>query len=313
MLKILKWFLWLVAAVGLIVILCGIYLVERDYSGYFSNAKGNLVKSKITPFRTDSVFRHEWLSLESDRGLKVECGLLVPASEEKVSRYPVVILMGGKATGKHAVDYALDIRNVIIVAPDYSYSPRESYTMLEFLRDVPDMRRAALGMVPSVMLVTDYLWRRPDVDTTKLVLLGYSFGAPFVPCIAAYDRRAASAVIVFGGGDLRGLIRHNVRRYRGPFASELVSIFGGVLLYPLEPLRYVDRISPIPLIMINGTKDEQVPERYARELFVKAKQPKKLKWLDARHVNPRNVELTRRIVATLKEELVEMKVLSAEN
>jgi len=65
--------------------------------------------------------------------------------------------------------------------------------------------------------------------------------------------------------------------------------------------------------MINGTEDEQIPERNAIELFAKAGQPKKLIWLEAHHVNPRNVELTRRIVDTLKGELVNMKVLSAEN
>ncbi|MCL4538922.1 MAG: hypothetical protein M1378_04865 [Bacteroidetes bacterium] len=313
MLKIIKWLVWAIAAIGLIVILCGVYLAERDYGSYFAGAKGRLVESKIAPVRADSVFRHEWLSLESDRGLKVECGLLIPAGQTKTDRYPVVILLGGKATGKHAIDYALDIRNVIIVAPDYPYAPRESYSMWEFLRDIPEMRRAALSMVPSVMLVTDYLWQRPDVDTTKLVLLGYSFGAPFVSCVAAYDGRASVVAMVFGGGDLHGLIRHNVRRYKGPVTSELVGILGGILLQPLEPLRYVDRIHPIPLVMINGTEDEQIPGEYTRRLFEKARQPKKLIWLDARHVNPRNVELTKRIVSTLKQELVEMRVLSAEN
>ncbi len=311
--KAFKWFVWMIASTALILVLCGIYLVGRDYSGYFNNEKGKLTRTRITTFRTDSLFKRQWLAVENDRGMTVECGLLTPSHAEESIRYPVVILMGGKATGKHAIDYALDIRNVIIVAPDYSYTPRESYSPFEFLADIPEMRRAALNMVPSVMLVTDYLMQRPDVDTTKLILLGYSFGAPFVPCIAANDRRAAAVAMVFGGGDLRGMIRHNVRRYRGAVEAEIAGDLGKVLLYPLEPLRYADRISPIPLIMINGSKDEQVPQRYAREFFDKAGEPKKLVWLEARHVNPRNVELTKRIVATLKQELTDMNLLTRGN
>jgi dienelactone hydrolase len=311
--KAVKLFLLIVIAAILLLALCGIYIVTRDYGDYFIETKGTLAESKTTPFAVDTLFSRGWLSIRSDAGLNVECGLLVPANERLYQRYPAVILLGGKATGKHAVDYALGIRNVIIVAPDYPYTPRESYTFTQFLSDLPEMRKAALDLVPSVMLLTDYLSRRPDVDTTKIILLGYSFGAPFIPCIAAHDKRAAVAVIVFGGGDIRGMIRHNVRRYEGPFVSELVSILGELLLRPLEPLRYADAISPMPLLMINGSEDEQIPAKYTEDLYARAKEPKRLVWLEARHVNPRNVDLTRLIVATLKHELVQMNVLTGEN
>jgi dipeptidyl aminopeptidase/acylaminoacyl peptidase len=166
-------------------------------------------------------------------------------------------------------------------------------------------------MVPSVMLLTDYLCQRPDVDTTKLVLLGYSFGAPFVPCIIAHDRRAAVAAMVYGGGELRSLITHNVRRYKGAIFSEFVGLAGGVLLRPLEPLRHIDRVAPTPLLMINGAQDEQVPRENVEMLYDKAGEPKKIIWLESKHVHPGNVDLTRLIVKTLKEELTEMKILGS--
>src|SRR5512141_475229 len=102
------------------------------------------------------------------------------------------------------------------------------------------------------MLIIDYLARRPDVDPARIVLVGYSFGAQFVPCLAALDRRPAVAVMVFGGGDLRGMIRVNMRRLAGKARGEAVGLLGSLLLRPLEPLRYADRISPVPLLMLNG-------------------------------------------------------------
>ena len=208
---------------------------------------------------------------------------------------------------------ALDISDMVVVSPDYRYQPRESYTPWQFVRDVPSMREAALLTVPSVMLLVDYLARRQDVDPQRIVLVGYSFGALFVPCIAAEDRRPAAAVMVFGGGNLRGLIRHNVRRFAGEARGELAGLLGAALLAPLEPLRYADRIAPIPLLMINGSGDREIPRAYTEELYRKAKEPKRLVWLDARHVNPRDVELTRRIIAVLKEELAGMGVLPPED
>ena len=293
------------AAVALLVAA----LYTRDESSEFFARKGDLAHVSLEPLSSDSLFDRSWLTLESSTGLTVVNGLLTPSSRSTAGgRYPAVILLGGKATGKYAVDYALGIRNIVLVAPDYPYEPRASYTVTEFLGDVPAIRQAILDMFPSVMLVMDYLHSRSDVDTTKIVLLGYSFGAPFIPAIAASDRRASVAAIVYGGGGMRTLIRHNVRRYRGALESELVGSASALLLRPVEPLRYVQGIAPMPLVMINGTEDEQIPRQNTMALFERAGEPKTLVWIESGHVHPRNVDLTQKIIASLSSELERLDI-----
>ncbi len=297
-------------AVGLAVCAAAVaawvaYVALHDYSAEFLERKGSMTSARIEQRNGDA--ERQWLTLTSRSGLRVACGLLVP--RQSSGRIPAVVLLGGKATGKYAVDYALGIEDVIVVAPDYPYEPRPSYSMSEFVGDVPAIRRALLDMVPSVMLVFDYLSTRSDVDTTRIILLGYSFGAPFVPCVIAHDRRPAVGAMVYGGGDLSSLIRHNVRRYEGPVISALVGAAGGIFLHPLEPMRYVGRMAPVPLLMINGTDDEQIPQENAEMLFAAARDPKELVWIPSHHVNPRNVELTLLIIATLRERLVARGVL----
>lgn len=283
------------------------YASTRDYTGYFRERKGTLKTVQEEKSESKGEFARSWLTLKSSSGLIVNCGILVPA--EKGKAFPAIILLGGKATGKYAIDYVLDIQKVIIVAVDYPYEPRESYTVWNFLLDVPAIRRTLIDMVPAVMLAIDYLWQRSDVDTTRIVMLGYSFGAPFVPCIMANDRRPAVAAMVYGGGDLRSLIGYNVERHEGRAAGVAVGMLSGLLLRPIEPLRFAPLISPKPLIMINGTHDEQVPRYNAELLFAAAREPKKQVWLESKHVNPVNVELTKQIVATLKKELISIGVL----
>jgi uncharacterized protein len=284
-----------------------LYLSRKDYTDDFRERRGVVQRVSVEEFAADSVSRKFWVRITSSSGLTVTCGMLVPRPTGR--RYPVIVVLGGKATGRYAVDYALGVDDVIVVAPDYPYEPREDYSLLGFVGDLPAIRRAIFDMVPSVMLATDYLWGRSDVDTARLILMGYSFGAPFVPRIIAQDRRAAMAVVVYGGGDVASLIRHNVQRYEGGLAGNLAGWLSGVLLYPLEPLRFIDRVSPIPLLMINGTEDEQVPRENTEMLFEKAREPKEMVWLESRHVHPRDIELTRRIIGTVRLRLAERGIL----
>ena len=43
--------------------------------------------------------------------------------------------------------------------------------------------------------------------------------------------------------------------------------------------------------MINGADDEQVPRANAEMLYEGAGQPKKIIWLESKHVNPRNIAI----------------------
>jgi hypothetical protein len=106
------------------------------------------------------------------------------------------------------------------------------------------------------------------------------------------------------------MIGHNVRRYEGALAGEVAGLIGGFLLGPVEPLRYAGRISPIPLVMINGTADEQIPRVNAELLFGAAAEPKTITWIESQHVHPRNVELTRKIIGTLKNEMGRLGILT---
>jgi hypothetical protein len=287
------------------------YVATRDYSEDFRERHGTFRSVETDSTEADTLVTRSWVTLRSTSGLQVACGVVVPhqPAETPGGKYPAIILLGGKATGKNAVRYAFNIDDVVIVAPDYAYEPRRSYSTLQFLGDLPAMHGAILDMVPSVMLVLDYLERRGDVDLSRVVLMGYSFGAPFVPVIMANDARPDVAAMVYGGGDMESLIRHNVGRYEGPFVARAVGLLSGALLRPLEPLRHVGKISPRPVLMINGLDDEQVPRANTEMLYESAGQPKRIVWLESKHVTTRNLTLTVKIIGTLRAELVAMGIL----
>ncbi len=278
-----------------------------DFRPFLRARAGQLVRAVETPVASDTLCRTSWLDLIGSTGFRAEAGLLVPVGNDR--RLPAAILLGGKATGKHAIDYVLDRSEMAVLALDYPYEPRPSYTLPTFAADIPAIQGALFDMIPATQLAVDYLTQRADIDTNRIVVIGYSFGAPFVPMILRNDPRPSVAVIVYGGGGLTSLIRHNVRRYEGPIVSTAVGWISGLLLHPLEPLRWVDRIAPRPVLFLNGSNDEQIPRANADALFEAAREPKTRILLPSGHVRPDNVRLTRMILDSLRGELGRMGIL----
>jgi predicted esterase len=267
-----------------------------DYEHRFVKRKGRLVAVSEQPAVTENGNSRFDFRLEDNRHLRVEGSLKVPSSGR--GPYPVLLMLGGLQTGKEVVDYIPDTRDVILVALDYPYIGKKGkQDVWEFLTKVPTMREAMLNTVPAVMLAVDYLLRRSDVDPERIILIGGSIGALFGPAVAAADSRIDAVVILFGAGNLQSLIYVNTDVPR-PFAA-LVAWLGATLVSPVEPLKYIDRISPRPLLMINGTNDPRMPVQCCLTLHEKAGQPKTIRWIEAGHLHVRSPEFHEQLRAEL--------------
>jgi dienelactone hydrolase len=302
---------WALRAAVALLVLASVVLgwlwryAVADPAGELFAQRGPLLSARIeasgSSTRGDDRFERSWVRLTGGHGLTVECGVLAP--RDRSTRHPAIVLLGGWAAGRRAIEYAKDVPDAVILALDYRVDWSGTRDVAGVLRDVPAVRRQLLEVVPAAGLAADYLLGRPDVHAARLVLVGFSFGALFVPCLAAHDRRYAAAAMVDGGGDVGAIVAANLRPWEGETTSRAAGWAAGLLLRPLEPLRYADRISPTPLLMINGSRDARVPRASVEKLFAAAREPKRLLWLDAGHVDPGDPALTQRIITSLAAEL----------
>jgi fermentation-respiration switch protein FrsA (DUF1100 family) len=168
-----------------------------------------------------------------------------------------------------------------------------------------------LGWSRDLKAVVDYSCSLPEVDKSRLFLLGFSGGAAVSVYVASSDKRVSSVVAcacpaefkLFTEGDkAQSLIDHfrSIGAIRDkdfpPSPQEWLDGFKQV-----KPIDYVAGISPRPLLLVHGSKDETVNVADAHRLYDKAGEPKELIIVDgAGHRLRRNEEAMAVVMDWLK-------------
>ena len=145
-------------------------------------------------------------------------------------------------------------------------------------------RVRAAHTVNDTRRLIDYLVTRPDIAADRIYLVGASYGAVTGSTAAAFDRRIRAVVLTYGGGNLRKLLSADVIRDEiGNWAlpvSLVAWYFGSVA----DPVHYVGRISPRPILLQNGKADTVVAPAAARALQEAARPPKTILWYEGDHL-----------------------------
>ncbi|MEM2930064.1 MAG: alpha/beta hydrolase [Thermoproteota archaeon] len=138
-------------------------------------------------------------------------------------------------------------------------------------------------------LAIDIAFRNHWVEEGKLILAGASMGGILGGVIAGVDRRVSGAVLYVPGGDLAEIILESneptLVNFRSKIPSQLLPLVKPILS-PVDPINYVDKISPRPLLIQLGKHDDIVPFKNGMKLFEKAKEPKQLVVHDSGHALP---------------------------
>lgn len=123
------------------------------------------------------------------------------------------------------------------------------------------------GMIDDVKAAFAYALKRPDIDTTRLVSYGHSLGG-------------AQSVTALGETPVKGLRAIVID---GAFASyqAMARVIGGQLgaslvTDELSPKDFVKKLTPTPLLVVHGSRDEVVPFSQGLQLYETAAEPKTL-------------------------------------
>ena len=173
---------------------------------------------------------------------------------------------------------------IALDAPRHGKRAVENGTII--IGDLKTTRDLWVEAVVDYRYALDYLAAREDIDMERVVLLGASMGGILGILLTAADERIDAAAILIAGGDLTRLAAESEH----PMVLELQEAIekegrteASRILSDIDPVNWAGKISPRPILFVNGLEDDIIPKSCAEALIRAAKEPKQAVWDDVGH------------------------------
>src|SRR5713101_581003 len=150
----------------------------------------------------------------------------------------------------------------------------------------------------DVVGAVHYLKQQPQVDPSRIGVIGFSMGAAATIQAAARCPDIAAVVADSAYASFLDAVKYSFRLVTrvphfpmAPIALQYAKWMMHLDANQLRPVDVIGRISPRPVLLTHGTLDEIVPVRHAYALFKAAEEPKEL-WIvpGARDVEARDLD-----------------------
>lgn len=140
--------------------------------------------------------------------------------------------------------------------------------------------------------LADALAEVPDVDPSRIYFWGASFGAITTAREVAEDQRFRAAIFTLAGGDLPRFVAENPMHERASTLQRWGLYLAAKYFDPMDPVHFVGRIAPRPMLFQNTEGDDILPRACAEALHNAAGDPKEIRWYPFahNHLGPSQVE-----------------------
>lgn len=253
----------------------------QTYLDFFAYDKKLPFDLRVIDTEEKDGVKREHLSFQSTRGVRVLANFYRPVGTAS-RQWPAVILLHGGAPGGKDNPAIKQLAPLLtrggwnVLAIDMQHFGERSTDLLTTFTD-PEKHERLYNQPPAYLAwVTqtvkdvsrslDLLVEQRDADPKRIALIGISRGAIVATIAGGADRRLAAVAMLYGG--------HFDALERGHMPAAC-------------PANYIGRISPRPLLMINGTHDtDMIKETSVEPLQRLAKQPKLILWAETGHQLP---------------------------
>jgi dienelactone hydrolase len=254
------------------------------------------------------VYHDILLSDGANTDISINISLPLSIPEEGL---PVTIILGGLEIGRETLSYIQNPGQNIVVIYQYPYHPRYWYIGTA-LNEISVIRRAVLGVPAQVIALTHWVKQQGWSKSKNISILGYSFGALFIPAVyhlaSVHNLQLKPGTIIYGGVDIYKLLEHNLVMIKQPWRT-FTAWIAATAIHAIEPSLHLPYMNN-EFLLINGSKDHQIPSTCWKKLHKEIPEPKTIIILDEGHMHPDKVELTQHLVRLSQAWLLERDVIN---
>lgn len=251
----------------------------ETFVDFFSYDEGLPFETSLIASTEHEGIYSEHLSFQSTPGVRVFANYYSAGGPPAAEGPALIVLHGGSAQGKDAGYMGYFVELIVragwsVLAIDLQYFGERSTELLttfteedkhEHLYNRPSVYLAWIVQnVKDVSRTFDFIVREKGVDPKRIGLFGISRGAQVGTIAGAVERRLVAVLLLHGGHFDRLESEH---------------------LPAACPANYIGRISPRPLLMVNGTRDSDYDRSASiAPLFELAREPKRIIWVEGGHM-----------------------------
>ncbi|MCB1085349.1 MAG: hypothetical protein KDK60_04535 [Chlamydiia bacterium] len=209
---------------------------------------------------------------------------------------PCIVIVGGLKTGRESLQFIPDHRQYALIAYEYPAMLKKLHRA-SALWNLYSVRKAALEVPPELIGILKFVQQQSWFDHQPISLMGYSFGATFLP--VTYVRAEQEGiplgpgVMAYGGAGVYCLFKANLPLPR--FLKKPVASMAAATFKPIDPILYAPDMKG-EFLILNGTRDHQIPMECAKRLQDLVPEPKTIMNLDTGHMHPTKTALNLRLI-----------------
>jgi dienelactone hydrolase len=255
--------------------------VYQSYLALFGYDRGAPLELRVTDRDETDGMLTERIRFASASGVPVTARFARAATGDWVRRPAVVQLHGGSGAGKDAPSSVLMSEYLVrqgfnVLSIDMlHFGERRTGLMTTFTEqdkhdrlynDPSAYLNWVVETVKDASRAVDVLLAQYGADPSRIALIGYSRGGTVGAVVGAAEQRFQAVALIYG--------THFDALETGHLPAAC-------------PANYIGRISPRPLLMINGIYDaDHVRETQVEPLYRLARQPKRMVWAETGHQLP---------------------------
>jgi len=150
------------------------------------------------------------------------------------------------------------------------------------------------GVQQDIDAAMRHLLTHPNVDAQRVVIMGQSLGgalAIFYSAHSAYREQLRAVISDSAFSDYRNVAREVLAKFWLTWPLQWLPWLA--IDNDYAPIDAVADISPIPLLIIHGTRDSVVNSQHAQRLYAAAQVPKQLLLADSEHIQALSIPAVR--------------------